>query len=185
MRSAAVLTLVSVTSSRVVRAQMSTIYRVGYLGTTRVPYVIEALHSGLRDLGYVEGKNLKVEYRFGGSGENLNALAAQLVALGPDAIITVGTPAALAAKQATPTIPIVMAPVGDPVRAGLVASLARPGGNITGTALYGSDLSGKRVELIKETVPGIARLAVLSNATNPFNQYMWVRHATGGASAAN
>jgi putative ABC transport system substrate-binding protein len=152
---------------------MSTTYRLGYLGSaTRVPYAIEALHSGLRKLGYVEGKNLKVEYRFGGSGASLDVLAAELVALAPDAIITVGTPAALAAKQATRTIPIVMAPVGDPVRAGLVDSLARPGGNITGAALYGSELTAKRVELLKEAVPGIARLAVLSNATNPFNHYM-------------
>src|SRR5262249_15944395 len=145
----------------------------GYLGTTRIPYVIEALHSGLRGLGYIEGKNLKVEYRFGGSGENLNVLAAQLVALGPDAIITLGTPAALAAKRATAAIPIVMAPVGDPMRTGLVASLAHPGGNITGVALYTSELTAKRVELLNEAVTGIARLAVLSNATNPFNQYLW------------
>jgi putative tryptophan/tyrosine transport system substrate-binding protein len=177
MRRREFITLVggAVASPLVARAQQTpVIYRVGYLGTTRLPYVIEALHSGLRKLGYVEGKNLKVEYRFGGSGPaSLDALAAELVAFSPEAIITLGTPAALAAKQATRTIPIVMAPVGDPVRAGLVASLAHPGGNITGAALYGSDLSGKRVELIKETVPGVARLAVLSNATNPFNQDTW------------
>jgi putative ABC transport system substrate-binding protein len=175
--SSAVLTLVSgaaVICPLVARAQQpSIIYRISYLGSSKIPYLIEALHSGLRELGYVEGKNLKVEYRFGGSGQSLNVLAAELVALGPDAIITLGTPAALAAKEATRTIPIVMAPVGDPVRAGLVASLAHPGGNITGAALYGSELTAKRVELLKEAMPGVARLAVLCNATNPFNQYMW------------
>jgi putative tryptophan/tyrosine transport system substrate-binding protein len=174
IHSAAVLTLVSLTYSRVVLAQMSSIYRVGYLGTTRIPYLIEALHSGLRRLGYVEGRNLRVEYRFGGSGPaSLDVLAAELVAFGPDAIITLGTPAALAAKRATATIPIVMAPIADPVRAGVVASLAHPGGNVTGGALYGSELTSKRVELLKEAMPGIARLAVLGNATNPANQYMW------------
>src|SRR5216684_1469579 len=101
---AAVLTLVSgavVTFSPVARAQQSpVVHRVGYLGSTQIPYLIEALHSGLRKLGYVEGKNLKVEYRFGGSGpESLDVLAAELVAFGPDAIITLGTPAALAAKR--------------------------------------------------------------------------------------
>jgi putative ABC transport system substrate-binding protein len=177
LSSAAVLTLVSgavVTSFPVARAQQPpVVYRLGYLGSTQIAYLIEALHSGLRKLGYVEGKNLKVEYRFGGNGENLNVLAAELAALGPDAIVTLGTPAALAAKQATRTIPIVMAPVGDPLRTGLVASLAHPGGNVTGAALYTSELSAKRVELLKEAVPGVARLAVLSNATNPFNQYLW------------
>jgi putative ABC transport system substrate-binding protein len=174
---AAVLTLGSgavVTFPIGARAQQSAIIRrIGYLGTSRIPHLIEALHSGLRELGYFESRNLKVEYRFGGSGENLNLLAAELAALGPDAIIALGTPAALAAKQATRTIPIVMAPVGDPVRAGLVASLSHPGGNITGATLYASELTAKRVELLKEAVPRIARLAVLSNATNPYNQYMW------------
>jgi putative tryptophan/tyrosine transport system substrate-binding protein len=174
---AAVITLVSgavATFPIGARAQQSSIiHRIGYLGTSRIPHLIEALHSGLRELGYVEGRNLKVEYRFGGSGENLNVLAAELATLGPDAIIALGTPAALAAKQATRTIPIVMAPVGDPVRAGLVASLSHPGGNITGATLYASELTAKRVELLKEAVPRIARLAVLSNAANPYNQYMW------------
>jgi putative ABC transport system substrate-binding protein len=152
----------------------SKIYRLGYLGSARIPYVIEALQAGLRDLGYVESRNLKIEYRFGGSlSEALDALAAELVALAPDAVVTTGTPATLAAKRATTTIPIVMAPIGDPLRAGIVVSLAHPGGNITGVSLYGSELSGKRVEVLKETLSGITRLAVLGNATNPFNQYMW------------
>jgi putative tryptophan/tyrosine transport system substrate-binding protein len=103
----------------------------------------------------------------------LAKLAAELVALGPDAIVTIATPPALAAKRATTTIPIVMADVADPLRAGIVASLARPGSNITGVTLYASELTGKRVEVFKEAVPGIARLAILGNATNTFTQYAW------------
>jgi putative tryptophan/tyrosine transport system substrate-binding protein len=154
--------------------QASKIYRLGYLALARVPHVIEALQTGLRELGYVEGKNLKVEYRFGEQQrETLDTLAAQLVALRPDAIVTRGTPATFAAKRATTTIPIVMAPVGDPVRIGLVASLAHPGGNITGVSLYGSELAGKRVELLKELLPAIARLGSLANAANPATQIWW------------
>jgi putative tryptophan/tyrosine transport system substrate-binding protein len=157
------------------RAQQSPkIYRLGYLAPARIPNLIEALQTGLRELGYVEGRNLKVEYRFGGyDPEALGKLAAELVALGPDAIVTVATPPAIAAKRATTSIPIVMATAADPLRAGIVASLARPGSNITGVTLYGSELSGKRVEVFKETVPGIIRLAILGNATNPFSQYSW------------
>jgi putative tryptophan/tyrosine transport system substrate-binding protein len=111
-----------------------------------------------------------VEYRFGGQQhETLDTLAAQLVALRPDAIVTRGTPATFAAKQATTTIPIVMAPVGDPVRAGIVSSLAHPGGNITGVSLYGSELSRKRVELLKELLPAFARLGILANSP----QFWW------------
>jgi putative tryptophan/tyrosine transport system substrate-binding protein len=162
-------------SPRTAHAQQpSKIYRLGYLAPTRILNLIEALHTGLRELGYVEGKNLKVEYRFGGHQlETLGTLAAELVALSPDVIVTVATPPVIAAKRATTTIPIVMATAGDPLRAGIVASLAHPGGNITGVTLYGSELSGKRVEVLKEAVPGIARLAVLGNATNPFSQYSW------------
>jgi putative ABC transport system substrate-binding protein len=150
----------------------SKIYRLGYLAGPRILHLIEALQAGLRELGYVEGKNLKVEYRFGGDQlETLHKLALELVALGPDAIVVQTTPAAIAAKRATTTIPIVMSLVADPVRSGIVASLPHPGGNITGTTLYGSELSGKRVEVLKEAV-GFARLAVLGHRTNP-NQYTW------------
>jgi putative tryptophan/tyrosine transport system substrate-binding protein len=125
--------------------QASKIYRLGYLAGAREPHLIEALQSALRELGYVEDKNLKVEYRFGGEQrEALETLAAQLVALRPDAIVARGTPAIFAAKQATTTIPIVMAPVGDPVRAGIVSSLAHPGSNITGVSLYRTELSPAR-----------------------------------------
>jgi putative ABC transport system substrate-binding protein len=165
----------AVTLPLAARAQQpSKIYRLGYLAPARLPHNIAALQAGLRELGYVEGRNLKIEYRFGGDQlEILEPLAAELVALGPDVIVTVGTPPTIAAKQATTTIPIVMASVGDPLRAGIVASLARTGGNITGSSLYGSELSRKRVEILKETVATMARLAALGNAGNPFNQYMW------------
>jgi putative ABC transport system substrate-binding protein len=153
--------------------QASKIYRLGYLAPGRIPLAIEILQADLRELGYVEGRNLEVEYRFGRNLETLDVLAAELVAHGPDAIVTVGTPAALAAKRATTTIPIVMASLGDPLRAGIVASLAHPGGNITGTSQYASELSDKRVELLTEAVSGIARLAVLGNATNLVNEYLW------------
>jgi len=156
------------------RAQPSSkVYRLGYLAQHRVPLGIETLQAALRELGYVQGQNLKVEYRFGGSQPALDVLAAELVALGPDAIVAVGTPPALAAKRATTSIPIVMGPINDTLRAGIVASLARPGGNITGVSEYGSELSRKRVEVLKEAVPGIAHLAVLGNVANLLNQYLW------------
>ena len=155
------------------RAQASSkVYRLGYLAGVRFPHLIEALQAGLRELGYVEGKNLKVEYRFGGDQlETLHKLALELVALGPDAIVVQTTPPAIAAKRATTTIPIIISLVADPVRSGVVDSLAHQGGNITGVTLYGSELSGKRVEVLKEAV-GFARLAVLGHSTNP-NQYTW------------
>jgi putative ABC transport system substrate-binding protein len=114
-----------------VRAQSPTkTYRLGYLALARIPNLVEALQTGLRELGFVEGRNLKVEYRFSGQqSERLDTLASELVQLGADAIVTVGTPAAFAAKRAATTISIVMAPVGDLVRSGIVASLAHPGGN--------------------------------------------------------
>jgi putative tryptophan/tyrosine transport system substrate-binding protein len=149
-------------------------YRLGYLASTRIPNLIESLQTGLRELGYVEGKNLKMEYRFGGHDPDaLGKLAAELVALGPDAIVTVASPPAIAAKRATTTIPIVMATAGDPLRSGIIAGLAHPGGNITGVTLYGSELSGKRVEVLKEALPGISHVAVLGNAANAFSQFSW------------
>ena len=148
------------------------IYRLGYLAPARIPHLIDALLTGLRELGYVEGKNIKIEYRYGGTA-TLDELAAQLVDLHPDAIITVATPPAIAAKRATTTIPIVMATAGDPVRSGIVASFARPGGNVTGVTLYGSELSAKRVEVLKEALPRTTRLAALGNARNPYSQHSW------------
>jgi putative ABC transport system substrate-binding protein len=128
---------------------------------------IGAFREGLHDLGYVEGKNIAVEYRYAEGKEDLfPELTAQLVRLGVDLIVTTGTPATHAAKAATSTIPIVMSAIGDPVGAGLVASLARPGGNITGLAIFSPELSGKRLELLKESFPRISKIAILWNPSN-------------------
>ena len=141
--------------------------RIGYLAQiTRAP-LVEAFRQGLRELGYHEGQNLTIEFRdAAGQPERLPVLAAELVQLHVDVIVTFPTNAARAAKQATTSIPIVMAAADDPVRTGLVASLARPGGNITGLSNFGPDLSGKRLELLKEAVPTLARIAVLWNAAD-------------------
>jgi putative ABC transport system substrate-binding protein len=156
-----------------VRAQQSSkVSLVGYLAPAPVPHLIDALLTALRQYGYVEGKNLKVEYRYG-AGDALDALAAELVGLKPDLIVTVATSQALAAKRATTTIPVVMATAGDPLRFGVVTSLARPGGNVTGVTLYATELSAKRIELFREAVPGIKRLACLDNAKNPYGQVLW------------
>jgi putative ABC transport system substrate-binding protein len=129
--------------------------------------VLDALREGLRDLGYVERKNLAFEYRFSeGKDERLPELAAELVREKVDIIVTSGIPPPLAAKNATKTIPIVMGVVGDAVGTGLVDSLARPGGNVTGLTLLGPELGGKRLEILKETVPKLARVAVLLNPAN-------------------
>jgi putative tryptophan/tyrosine transport system substrate-binding protein len=167
------------------RAQpQSRTYIIGYLASARLPHVTEALQDGLRKFGYVEGQNLKIEYRFlQGASATLNALAAELVHLHSDIIVTLGTPAVIAAKQATRTIPIVMAAAGDPLGSGIVASLAHPGNNVTGFTLYGAELAGKRVALFKEAVPGIASIAVLGNAENPLNtQLLWPQTQTAALS---
>jgi putative ABC transport system substrate-binding protein len=140
--------------------------RIGYLGLDRAaadPRIREALLQGLRDLGYVEGRNLVIEYRDAeGKPERFPALAAELVALKVDVIVAAGgTLGALAAKQATRTIPIVFGAVGDPVGEGLVTSLARPGGNITGLSPISQELVGKSLELLKQAVPGVSRVAFL------------------------
>jgi putative ABC transport system substrate-binding protein len=122
----------------------------------------EAFLQGLRDLGYVEGQNITIEYRMAdGNIERLPELAAELVHLNVDLIVAVATPAGRAAQQATKTIPIVVNAMGDPVQDGLVASLARPGGNITGTSFLGPELVPKRLALLKELVPRVSRVAVL------------------------
>jgi putative tryptophan/tyrosine transport system substrate-binding protein len=130
----------------------------------------ESFRQGLRDVGYIEGKNILIESRWAeGHRERLAELAADLVRLEVAVMVTESTPAALAAKQATQTIPIVTAAVGDPVAAGLVASIARPGGNVTGVSTFTSELSGKRLELLKEAAPQTTLVAVLWNAANPSN----------------
>jgi putative tryptophan/tyrosine transport system substrate-binding protein len=130
----------------------------------------EAFRQGLRELGYVEGKNIVLEWRSAeGKFDRLPALAAELVRLKVDIIVTGGGATTRAAKEATTTIPIVMAQDGDPVGNGFVASLARPGGNITGLSSLAPELSGKRLELLKEIIPKLSRVAVLGNSTQPGN----------------
>src|SRR5438132_7718688 len=151
------------------------VYRIGYLATTPpTAQVWDALLDGLRERGYSEGQNLVFERRFSeGNAERFPEFATELVRLRVDCIIVPTTPAALAAKHATQTIPIVMLAAIDPVGAGLVASLARPGGNLTGLSALGPELSGKRLELLKEVVPGLTQVAVLWNAANPANAAVW------------
>ena len=132
----------------------------------------KALLEGLRDLGYVDGQTIAIEWRWGQDRvEGLPELAADLVARNVDVLVTGGTPAAKALKNATGMIPIVMAIIGDPVAAGLVASLARPGGNATGFSIVAPELSGKRLELLKEIVPEISPVAVMLNTRNPQSQF--------------
>jgi putative ABC transport system substrate-binding protein len=148
--------------------QPGKLYRIGILGSspTSATPTWEAFRQGLRDLGYIEGQNITIQYR-GGKYQRLPDLAAELVRLKVDVIVTGGTPGALAAKQATNTIPIVMAVVSDPVGSGIVPSLARPGGNITGLSLMAPEMSAKQLEVLKEIVPRVTRVAVLSNPANP------------------
>src|SRR6266850_5813960 len=151
--------------------QPTKVSRIGYLtGTTPDGQLdrIEAFRQGLRELGYVEGKNIVIEWRSAeGKLDRLPALAAELVRLKVDVIVTGGPPATRAAKEATATIPIVMAQDTDPVASGFVASLARPGGNITGLSTLGPEIGGKRLELLKEIVPKLSRVAVFATSTQP------------------
>jgi putative ABC transport system substrate-binding protein len=151
--------------------------RIGILGATSASGFAtrwEALRAGLRELGYIEGKNISIDYRWAdGKFERLPELAKELVNLKIDVLITHGIPGTTAAKRATATIPIVMATVTDPVATGLVANLAQPGGNVTGMAFFAPELSAKRLELLKETNPRVAQVAVLLNPDNPmFSQTM-------------
>jgi ABC-type uncharacterized transport system substrate-binding protein len=156
----------------VARAQpRGKVYRIGFLGVTshaeygRHP---DALRTGLRQLGYEEGNNIVFEYRWAeGRYDRLPELAAELVNLNVDVLVAHSTPGARAAKQATSTIPIVVAAVADPVDVGLVPSLARPGGNLTGLTFFFSEICAKRVELIREAIPTLTRVAVIVNPSNP------------------
>jgi putative ABC transport system substrate-binding protein len=146
--------------------QADKIARIGFVGLNLAagdPRFLEAFRQGLRDLGYVEGRNLLIEFRDAeGKPERFPALAAELVALKVDVVVASGgTLGAMAAKRATTTIPIVFTGVGDPVSEGLVNSLARPGGNVTGLSTYMPDLLGKSLQLLKEAVPGVSRVALL------------------------
>jgi putative ABC transport system substrate-binding protein len=141
---------------------------------------VEAFRQGLRELGYVEGQSIAIELRWAERPEHLPDLAAEIVKGKVDVIVTQGTPAAQAARKATSTIPIVMATSGDPVAIGLVASLAKPGGNVTGNSILGPDVIGKRLALVKELVPGLSRIAVLANPANPMHPFH-VKEAEGAA----
>jgi len=151
--------------------------RVGYLGTSSAslePELVKAFREGLRDLGYVEGQNILIEYRWAeGNYQRFPDLVADLVNLKVDLILTAGTPGALAAKRATQTIPVVMAVTGDAVGTGLVSSLARPGGNLTGLTTMVPDLEGKRLEILREVVPKLTTLVVLLNTANPLTAIQW------------
>ena len=160
--------------------QAGKIWRIGVLGgspptTPEASRPWEALMLGLRELGYNEGQNLAVERRWAeGRAERYHALAEELVAWKPDVIVAATTPSVSAAKRATSTIPIVMTLTGDAVGAGLVASLARPGGNITGMSLQNSpELAGKRLELLKEAVPSLSRVGFLVNKRLPHRAVLW------------
>jgi putative ABC transport system substrate-binding protein len=160
--------------------------RIGFLGNASAfaSPLVEAFRQGMRERGWVEGETIAIEFRWAeGELERFPGLASELVRLKVDVIVAIGgTPASLAAKQATDTIPIVMAVGADPVGTGLVASLAQPGGNITGLTLFTPELEGKRLELLKEAVPGLSRVAVLANPVNPFSASA-VRTAEGAAQA--
>jgi putative tryptophan/tyrosine transport system substrate-binding protein len=143
---------------------------IGVLGTA--PWApFEALREGLRELGYLEGKDIAFEYRWNrGDNKAYPALARELVALPVDVIVTIATPAALAARDATSSIPILMVPVGDPIKSGLASNLSHPGANLTGFTIFTADTAGKRAELLKEALPSLSRLAVLANPTNAYTK---------------
>ena len=153
-----------------VQGQEGKLYRLGFLGSgsaSQFARQVDGMRQGLRELGYVEGRNLVIEYRWAdGRYERLAPLAAELVQLKVDVIVTHSTPGSQAAKHATTTIPIVMAAVGNPEEIGLVQSLARPGGNITGSSFMFADVNAKRVQLLRDAVPGLRRVAALSNPGN-------------------
>jgi putative ABC transport system substrate-binding protein len=153
--------------------QPAKVPRIGYVSATSPSANvgrIEAFRQGLRELGFVEGKNIVIEWQYAeGKFDRLPALVAELVRLKVDVIVTSGPQATPVAKEATSTIPIVMSQDNDPVGNGFVTSLARPGGNITGLSILSPELSGKQLELLKEIVPKLSRVAVFDNSTNPGN----------------
>ena len=166
--------------------QPKKVARIGFLGAADpVGYAphLKGFQRGLHDFGYVEGKNIVIEYRWAqGRYERLLELAQEFVRSKVDVIVTHGTPGTQAAKQATQTIPIVMAIVGDALATGIVTSLARPGGNVTGSSFFNPELAAKRVELAKESIPSITQVAVLVNVGNPvFGPILKAMEATAAA----
>ena len=171
---ASLLTAVLLATCSLAQAQQpKKVSRIGYLDATfpsSNPARMEAFRQGLRELGYVEGKNIVIEYRYAeGKLDRLSELAAELVRLKVDVILTGGPSSTRPAKEATSTIPIVMAQDSDPVGAGLIASLARPGGNVTGLSTLHPEISGKRLELLKEIVPKLSHVAVFGTSTTSGN----------------
>jgi putative tryptophan/tyrosine transport system substrate-binding protein len=153
--------------------QSSKVARIGFLSAVPLYSMsarVEALRQGLRDLGYIEGQNILIEYRFAeGNFDQVSHNAAELVRLRVDAMVTAGATDTRAAKKATSTIPIVMAFDSDPVGSGFVASLARPGGNITGLSSLTPEITGKQLELLKQIIPGLSRVAALGSSNEPGN----------------
>jgi ABC-type uncharacterized transport system substrate-binding protein len=153
--------------------QAGKVYRVGFLGSTSpsgYASQVEAFRGGLRDLGYVEGQNLVIEFRWAqGKNERLPELAKELVRLKPDVLVAHGAPGALAVKRASDTIPIVLGVVGEAVEIGAVEGVARPGGNVTGSSMFLPELNAKRLEILKEALPRLSRVGVLLKLENPVN----------------
>ncbi len=160
------------------------LFRVGFLGNSNAALeanLVGPFREGLRDLGYVEGRNVLIEYRWAeGRYERLPTLIAELIALKADVIVTAGTPATLAVKKATTKVPLVMVAVGDPVGTGIVPSLSQPGGNITGLTSISPELDGKRLELLREIIPDISHFAMLWNADSPL-QFVGERRTQAAA----
>jgi len=170
LRSAFAAIVLAAMLASIAQAQIK-IDRVGFLGNSTAALeanLIGPLREGLRDIGYVEGQNFLIEYRWAeGKYERFPALIAELIAQKVDVIVTAGTPATLAVKKATKSMPIVMIAVGDPVGSGIINSLNHPGGNITGLTSISPELDGKRLELLREVMPDVSRVAVLWNSASP------------------
>jgi putative ABC transport system substrate-binding protein len=173
----ALSTMLFAISFPVLAQQPKKLHRIGILLVGSSSFYsawIDVFRQGLKEFGYIEGKNIGIEYRYAeGKADRLPALAAELVGLKLDVVFTSSTPSVLAVKKATSTIPIVFVSTSDPVASGLVTSLARPGGNITGLTIIGVELSGKRLELLKEAVSSVTRVAFLWNSANPAQGLQW------------
>ncbi|HEY7168904.1 MAG TPA: ABC transporter substrate-binding protein [Candidatus Binatia bacterium] len=167
--------LLALTCTSADAQQTAKVPRVAFLGTASASIVatrLEALRHGLRALGYIDGKNISIENRFAeGKSNSITTVAMEVARSRVDVIVTAGPAATRAAKQATGTIPIVMGNEADPVGSGFVASLARPGGNITGLSALAPEISGKQLEILKEIVPKLSRVAALGISTNPGNEH--------------
>jgi putative ABC transport system substrate-binding protein len=160
-------------------AQQARKPRIAYVAPARNQRLVDAFLAGLRDLGYEDGRNISIDYVLADErGQDLDEMARHVTRSNPDIIVTVGASAVAALKRATGSLPIVFAPTGDPLGAGLVPSLAFPGGNLTGVSLYASELNRKRVEIFREAIPSLQRIAALWNAANP-NHAVYARELHG------